>query len=42
MALNQDYYWRKRPRWGMVNLCSGAIDGLIAITPAAGYVGARE
>ena len=26
----------------MVSLCSGAIGGLIAITPAAGFVGARE
>ena len=26
----------------MINICSGAISGLIAITPAAGYVGARE
>jgi ammonium transporter, Amt family len=36
----QEYYhWGK---WSTVAFCSGAIDGLVAITPAAGFVGARE
>jgi len=38
--LAQEYHqWQ---RWSMVAFCTGVIDGLVAITPAAGYVGARE
>ncbi|KDN34762.1 hypothetical protein RSAG8_12171, partial [Rhizoctonia solani AG-8 WAC10335] len=33
-----DYYLGKR--WSVVAFCSGALSGLVAITPAAGYVGA--
>lgn len=32
-----DYYFSRR--WSAVSLCSGIITGLIAITPASGYVG---
>jgi Amt family ammonium transporter len=35
--LLMDYYYSRR--WSAVSLCSGIITGLIAITPAAGYVG---
>jgi Amt family ammonium transporter len=31
--------WRLERRWSVVGFCSGAVAGLIAITPAAGYVG---
>ena len=33
-----DWFWTRH--WSAVSLCSGIITGLIAITPAAGYVGA--
>ncbi|CAE6458632.1 unnamed protein product [Rhizoctonia solani] len=33
-----DYYLGKR--WSVVAFCSGALSGLVSITPAAGYVGA--
>lgn len=32
--------WRLERKWSAVGLCSGIISGLVAITPAAGYVGA--
>ncbi|AAS53408.2 AFR037Wp [Eremothecium gossypii ATCC 10895] len=31
-------YFRYGKKWTVVGLCSGAISGLVAITPAAGYV----
>lgn len=31
--------WRLERKWSAVGFCSGAISGLVAITPAAGYVG---
>src|SRR5262245_57551561 len=34
-------YWRNKC-WSAVALCSGAVAGLVAITPAAGFVGTRE
>jgi ammonia channel protein AmtB len=36
----QEYHQYKK--WSLVSFCTGVIDGLVAITPAAGYVGARE
>jgi len=30
--------WRLERKWSAVGFCSGAIVGLVAITPAAGYV----
>lgn len=34
-----DYFFQKPKRkWGFVSWCSGAIAGLVAITPAAGFV----
>jgi hypothetical protein len=35
----QDY--RTEKRWTIVGFCSGAIAGLVAITPGSGYVGSR-
>lgn len=32
--------FRLERKWSMVGYCTGAIAGLVAITPAAGYVGA--
>jgi len=32
--------WRLERKWSAVGFCSGAISGLVGITPAAGYVGA--
>lgn len=32
--------YRLERKWSMVGFCTGAIAGLVAITPAAGYVGA--
>ncbi|TFY80971.1 hypothetical protein EWM64_g3045 [Hericium alpestre] len=32
--------WRLERKWSVVGFCSGAISGLVAITPASGYVGA--
>ncbi|PWN45187.1 putative high affinity ammonium transporter [Ceraceosorus guamensis] len=32
--------WRLERKWSAVGLCSGIISGLVAITPASGYVGA--
>jgi hypothetical protein len=34
--------WRLERKWSAVGFCSGAIAGLVAITPASGFVGARE
>ena len=31
--------WRLERKWSAVGFCSGAISGLVGITPAAGYVG---
>jgi len=31
--------WRLEKKWSTVGFCSGAIAGLVAITPASGYVG---
>ncbi|KAF3092270.1 hypothetical protein TWF569_008110 [Orbilia oligospora] len=31
-------YFRKGQKWSIVSLCSGAIAGLVGITPACGYV----
>lgn len=31
--------WRHFHRWSVVGFCTGAISGLVAITPAAGFVG---
>lgn len=37
--LMMDYYLQDpKGKWGFVSWCSGAIAGLVAITPAAGYV----
>jgi Amt family ammonium transporter len=30
--------WRLERKWSLVGFCSGAISGLVAITPASGYV----
>ena len=35
----QDY--RIERKWSAVGFCSGAIAGLVAITPGSGFVGAR-
>ena len=40
MHLAQDY--RLERKWSAVGFCSGAIAGLVAITPASGFVGSRE
>lgn len=37
---SQDY--RLEKKWSAVGFCSGAIAGLVAITPGSGFVGARE
>lgn len=34
--------YRLEKKWSAVGFCSGAIAGLVAITPASGFVGARE
>lgn len=31
--------YRKARKWSMVGFCSGAVAGLVAITPACGFVG---
>ncbi|KAJ1020149.1 hypothetical protein NDA16_004429 [Ustilago loliicola] len=31
--------WRLERKWSAIGFCSGAISGLVAITPASGYVG---
>ena len=36
---SQEY--RDGKKWSAVGFCSGAISGLIAITPASGFVGSR-
>jgi Amt family ammonium transporter len=36
--LSQD--WRLERKWSAVGFCSGAISGLVAITPGSGFVGA--
>lgn len=36
----QDY--RIERKWSAVGFCSGAIAGLVAITPGSGFVGARK
>jgi Amt family ammonium transporter len=32
--------WRLERKWSCIGFCTGAICGLVAITPAAGFVGA--
>lgn len=39
-SMLQDY--RIEKKWSAVGFCSGAIAGLVAITPASGFVGARK
>lgn len=34
--------YRLERKWSAVGFCSGAIAGLVAITPGSGYVGSRE
>ena len=34
--------YRLERKWSAVGFCSGAISGLVAITPASGFVGSRE
>lgn len=34
--------YRLERKWSVVGFCSGAISGLVAITPGSGYVGSRE
>jgi len=34
--------YRLQKWWTIVGFCSGAISGLVAITPGSGYVGARK
>jgi len=34
--------WRLERKWSAVGFCSGAIAGLVAITPACGYVNSRS
>jgi len=34
--------YRLEKKWSAVGFCSGAIAGLVAITPGSGYVGSRE
>ncbi|KAG5219792.1 ammonium transporter [Salix suchowensis] len=34
--------YRLEKKWSAVGFCSGAISGLVAITPASGFVGARK
>jgi len=34
--------YRLERKWSAVGFCSGAIAGLVAITPASGFVGSRE
>jgi len=34
--------YRIERKWSAVGFCSGAISGLVAITPASGFVGARK
>lgn len=34
--------WRLERKWSAVGFCSGAIAGLVAITPGSGFVGARK
>jgi Amt family ammonium transporter len=31
--------WRLEKKWSVVGFCSGAVAGLVAITPASGFVG---
>ena len=31
--------WRIEKKWSVIGFCSGAVAGLVAITPGAGYVG---
>lgn len=37
--MQQDY--RIERKWSAVGFCSGAIAGLVAITPGSGFVGSR-
>ena len=32
--------WRLERKWSVVGFCSGAVSGLVGITPASGFVGA--
>ena len=34
--------YRIEKKWSAVGFCSGAVSGLVAITPASGFVGARK
>lgn len=34
--------YRLERKWSAVGFCSGAISGLVAITPASGFVGSRK
>lgn len=34
--------YRLERKWSAVGFCSGAVSGLVAITPASGYVGSRK
>ena len=34
--------YRLERKWSVVGFCSGAVSGLVAITPASGFVGTRE
>lgn len=34
--------YRLEKKWSAVGFCAGAIAGLVAITPASGFVGARK
>ena len=39
ISVSQDY--RIEKKWSAVGFCSGAIAGLVAITPGSGFVGSR-
>ena len=34
--------YRLERKWSAVGFCSGAVSGLVAITPASGFVGSRK
>src|SRR6266702_2979054 len=34
--------YRLERKWSAIGFCSGAVSGLVAITPASGYVGSRR
>jgi len=39
ISISQDY--RIEKKWSAVGFCSGAVAGLVAITPGSGFVGSR-